>query len=189
MLLGSVQGQQGTSIGTWLTRPGKVLDPVGQAGWHRSLFYLSGEWLPEEEEKLVATMKELHGDTVVDDMAMCSSVTWDEVASHVGSRNGIQCRAKWLFTWPDQPNKPKWERRWGHSENLRLLQCLREQEQVEDEDEVDWTALASNWASIRSPYYLRNKWSCLRRHVPNHTLNSYTGEWKGTYGVELPFFA
>ena len=124
----------------------------------------------------MAAMKELHGDSVVDDMAMCSSVTWDQVASRVGSRNGVQCRAKWLFTWPGRPKKQKWETTWGHSENLRLLQCLMEQEEVEDEDDVDWVALSSNWESARSAHFLRNKWSCLRRHVPNHKLNSYTGE-------------
>lgn len=136
---------------------------------------LLGEWFPEEEDRLVAVMKELHGDSVLDDVAVSPSVTWDEVSRHVGSRNGIQCRAKWLFTWPGS-HRAKWEKKWRYRDDLKLLQCLREEQETEDEDEVDWMSLSSGWDSVRSPHHLRNKWCCLRRHVPNHSLNSYSGE-------------
>lgn len=145
--------------------------------------HLSGEWLPEEEDSLVAAMKELHGDSVLDDVAVSSSVTWEQVAKHVGSRNSIQCRAKWLFSWPGS-FRAKWEKKWRYHDDLRLLRCLGEEQEAGDEDEVDWVALSSSWGNAKSPYYLRNKWSCLRRHVPNHSLNSYAGEgWEG--GHEL----
>lgn len=136
----------------------------------------AGEWTHEEEDKLVSAMKRFHGDATVDDVAVCPSVTWDQVAQYVGSRNGLQCRAKWLFTWPGTGQIR--EKRWTVQEDLHLLHQLMARGEVEDEDEVDWAALSSGWEKSRSPHYLRNKWAILRRNVPNYSLKSYAGKSK-----------
>lgn len=135
----------------------------------------TGEWTAEEEERLIAAMKSLHGDSVVDEVAVCSSATWEQIATHVGTRNGPQCRVKWLFTWPGS-GQGRREKRWRYHDDLMLLNRLVEGREAEDEDEVDWAVLSSGWEHCRSPYYLRSKWACLRRHVPNHSLQSYAGE-------------
>ena len=112
--------------------------------------------------------------TVEGDIAVCPSATWEQVARHVRTRNGMQCRKKWLFTWPGH-GQPK---RWGYQDDLRLLNHLKDEEEVEDEDEVDWQQLSIGWESVRSAHSLRMKWAALRRHVPGYSLKSFEGEVK-----------
>lgn len=122
-------------------------------------------------------MIEFHGEAIVQQVVVKNSspVTWERVARFVETRNAIQCRLKWLYTeLKDRGQKGK--KRWGDQEDLDLLSklCL---ENAEDEEEVDWTKLSSGWESVRSPNLLRNKWSCLRRHVPGYALKSFEGEF------------
>lgn len=106
-------------------------------------------------------------------MAVCSSVAWEPVARRVVTRNAMQCRRKWLFSWLGS-GRAKWKRTWGCKEDLRLIDQLAEKSD-EDEDEVDWVSMFSCWENARSPQYLRQKWSCLRRQVPGYALKSYSG--------------
>ena len=48
--------------------------------------------------------------------------------------------------------------------------------EVVDEDEVEWGELCKGWDSARSPYYLRGRWSVLRRDVPNYRLMAFQGQ-------------
>lgn len=108
-----------------------------------------------------------------------SSVTWNRVAELVKTRNGIQCRTKWLYTEfgvarrvrrsSQQPS------RWSQQQDLDLLNKLF-QENAEDEEEIDWLGLSHGWDNVRSPHQLRSKWSCLRRRVPGYALKSFEGE-------------
>ena len=119
--------------------------------------------------------------TVEGDIAVCPSATWEQVARHVRTRNGMQCRKKWLFTWPGH-GQPK---RWGYQDDLRLLNHLKDEEEVEDEDEVDWQQLSIGWESVRSAHSLRMKWAALRRHVPGYSLKSFEGEVKQVMSKDI----
>lgn len=63
---------------------------------------------------------------------------------------------------------------WTLQDDLALLQCLAGKE-VEDEEEVEWGEMCEGWDSARSPYYLRMRWSMLRRDVPNYRLKTFQG--------------
>ena len=102
---------------------------------------------------------------------------WKRVASLVATRNCLQCRQKWLFhqEWKDKGGSDMWTTR----DDVLLLETLLmkvESEGVEDEDGVDWAELAQGWESARwSPYYLRTKWTSLRRQVPRASLLGFQG--------------
>ena len=120
----------------------------------------------------MATMKRLHGEASVDEMVVSPTITWDQVAQHVKTRNSAQCRSKWLHFRPVE-----WEgRKWRDSDDLQLLELLSG-ETAQDEDEINWIQLASGWDNARSPYVLRRKWATLRRRVPGSALKSFTGKW------------
>ncbi|KAL5015330.1 hypothetical protein ScPMuIL_009600 [Solemya velum] len=39
---------------------------------------------------------------------------------------------------------------------------------VNNETEIDWEKLATDWPSVRSPQWLRGKWWSMKRHVPDY---------------------
>lgn len=127
-----------------------------------------GEWLPDEEARLVAAMLKLDGRP---------EMSWSRVASLVKTRNGPQCFTKWQYSRPAlrERGEEAWsKRRWDKRDNLRLLQQLFD-EKADDEEEVDWTKLCCGWLNARSPHFLRMKWSCLRRSVPGYDLKAFEG--------------
>ena len=111
--------------------------------------------------------------TMLDDIRLPSGVTWDTIAELVPTRNGIQCRKKWHFSlsWSQRGGR----RRWGAQDDLKLLQCLSVQDDLADEEEVEWEELGEGWESVRSPHHLRGKWGCLRRVVPNYRIKTFQG--------------
>ena len=106
------------------------------------------------------------------DNSLPLDISWSQVAELVGSRNAGQCRSKWFFelSWKKRGGVKPWDIR----DDLKLLRLLSSQE-ASDEDEVEWAELCTGWASARSPYYLRNKWACLRRSVPSYISKSFEG--------------
>ena len=82
-------------------------------------------------------------------------------------------REKWVIqlSWKEKGGKQKWT----SQDSLTLLQQLAAMEVV-DEDEVEWGELCKGWDSARSPYYLRGRWSVLRRDVPNYRLMAFQGQ-------------
>ena len=117
----------------------------------------------DEEEKV----------TMLDDIRLPSGVNWDTIAELVPTRNGIQCRQKWLFSlsWSQRGGR----RQWGAQDDLKLLQRLSVQDDLADEEEVEWEELSEGWESVRSPHHLRSKWGCLRRVVPNYHIKTFQG--------------
>lgn len=132
----------------------------------------SGAWSESEEQRLVSAIEQCCGDHYLEDTQLPLSVTWDNIADLVGTRNGPQCRSKWHFylSWKERGGTKAWD----IQDDLKLLQALSDQDN-NDEDEVNWEGLTGNWASARSPFYLRSKWACLRRFVPQYSINSYQG--------------
>ena len=64
---------------------------------------------------------------------------------------------------------------WTSRDDLTLLQQLAAVEVV-DEEEVEWEEMCEGWDSARSPYFLRVRWSALRREVPNYRLMTFQGQ-------------
>ncbi len=103
---------------------------------------------------------------------------WEAVARLVVTRNSVQCRQKWLFHLD-------WQQRggvamWSSQDDKTLLEALltRAGRGAEDEDDVDWAELAQDWESARwSPYYLRTKWTSMRRQVPRYNFNTFQGKY------------
>lgn len=94
------------------------------------------------------------------------------MAELVGTRNGPQCRSKWYFGLGCK--KRGGVEQWDVQDDVRLLQHLSSLD-VSDEDDVEWAELAKGWHSARSPYYLRNRWACLRRSVPSYENKTFQG--------------
>lgn len=126
-------------------------------------------------------MRKLHGEAVLKEVVVqSSSVTWERVAELVKTRNGKQCRMKWLYTGfggevRQKRNHTKTLEKWTDQHDLDLLHKLC-QENAEDEDEIDWLGLSRDCDGVRSPHHLRSKWACLRRRVPGYALKSFEGE-------------
>lgn len=132
-------------------------------------------------------MKRLHGEDVVKKVVVSSSsASWQRVARLVKTRNSVQCRNKWLYTIFGGQNSEQ-EQKWTTQQDLELLNKLCE-ESVEDEEEVDWSALSHSWHSIRSSHHLRTKWTCLRRRVPGYEFKSFEGVASLNVLVELSLF-
>lgn len=74
------------------------------------------------------------------------------------------------LSWKEKGGRTQWTLQ----DDLALLQRLAAKE-VEDEEEVEWGEMCEGWDSGRSPYYLRMKWSMLRRDVPNYRLRTFQG--------------
>ena len=141
----------------------------------------------EEEQRLVEAMKHYRSGEEGgegENLPLSHSVTWQIVAERVGTRNADQCRRKWVFhlSWKENGGGMQWTLQ----DDLALLQRLAAKE-VEDEEEVEWGEMCEGWDSARSPYYLRMRWSMLRRDVPNYRLKTFQEnlEYLLTYRVPV----
>ena len=107
------------------------------------------------------------------DTELPPTVTWNDIADLVGTRNAKQCFTKWVFmlSWKEKGGVKSWDVR----DDVKLLHCLSSLS-VDDEDEVDWAGLCQDWEAARSSCYLRTKWGVLRRTVPRYKLQSFQGD-------------
>ncbi|XP_033744865.1 cyclin-D-binding Myb-like transcription factor 1 isoform X2 [Pecten maximus] len=128
----------------------------------------SGKWLPEEELRLSSAVYELAG--VKPGENVTSGLSWASVAERVLTRSEKQCRTKWLnfLNW-----KQKGGTDWTREDDINLVIKIANLG-VSDDTEIDWTELAKNWPSVRSPQWLRGKWWSLKRHVPDYQLLSFS---------------
>ncbi|XP_060075420.1 cyclin-D-binding Myb-like transcription factor 1 isoform X1 [Ylistrum balloti] len=128
----------------------------------------SGKWLPEEEHRLSSAVYELAG--VKPGENVTSGLSWASVAERVLTRSEKQCRTKWLnfLNW-----KQKGGTDWTREDDINLVLKIANLG-VSDDTEIDWTELAKNWPSVRSPQWLRGKWWSLKRHVPDYQLLSFS---------------
>lgn len=135
----------------------------------------TGPWSKEEEAQLISALKAVtNGDHLsLFDTQLPPTVTWDNIAQLVGSRNAVQCRRKWILilSWQERGGIQKWEIK----DDVKLLHCLSSCS-VDCEDEVDWAGLCQGWPAARSSSYLRIKWSALRRTVPRYSVQLFQGE-------------
>ncbi|XP_015761824.1 PREDICTED: cyclin-D-binding Myb-like transcription factor 1 isoform X1 [Acropora digitifera] len=127
----------------------------------------SGKWTTEEEHRLSSAVHELCS-TSVDDY-ITAGISWAAVAEKVGTRSEKQCRSKWLnyLNW-----KEKGGQEWTKQDEIQLITRIHEMN-LQDENEIDWQVMANNWASVRSPQWLRSKWWALKKHVPENEMTSF----------------
>ena len=87
-------------------------------------------------------------------------------------QNTCICRQKWVMhlSWQEQGGHEQWT----VSDDLRLIRNLTNQD-AGDEEEVEWEEMCDRWGSARGPYYLRNKWTALKRDVPNYRIKTFQG--------------
>ena len=135
--------------------------------------FITGVWSESEEKRLVSAIEQCCGAHYLESLVLPLTVTWENIAELVGTRNGPQCRSKWHFylSWKEQGGTKQWD----IQDDLKLLQVLSSQDN-RDEDDINWTQLAENWPGARSPFHLRSKWACLRRCVPQYSIKSYQGK-------------
>ncbi|GFR59312.1 cyclin-D-binding Myb-like transcription factor 1, partial [Elysia marginata] len=127
----------------------------------------SGKWYPEEEARLAAAVHKLTG--VKPSESITSGLSWAVVADHVGTRSEKQCRTKWLnyLNWKQQGGAD-----WTREDDNLLIERVSKMNVFSD-SEIDWVALSKDWASVRSPQWLRGKWWALKRHIPDYNKLSY----------------
>ncbi|RUS75963.1 hypothetical protein EGW08_016270 [Elysia chlorotica] len=127
----------------------------------------SGKWYPEEEARLAAAVHKLTG--VKPSESITSGLSWAVVADQVGTRSEKQCRTKWLnyLNWKQQGGAD-----WTREDDNLLIERVSSMNVVND-SELDWVVLSKNWASVRSPQWLRGKWWALKRHIPDYNKLSY----------------
>ncbi len=132
-----------------------------------------GDWLPYEEARLKAAIQRVHGEGItVKDLAYRGN--WKRVAKYVKTRNAPQCRRKWLFHQEGREAVSR-KKQWTQQDELQLIDKLLLQEEVEEEDDVDWVGICSNWDHARSHCYLKKKWFSLKRCVPGYPFKSFPG--------------
>ncbi|BFZ08287.1 hypothetical protein BsWGS_11326 [Bradybaena similaris] len=127
----------------------------------------SGKWYPEEEARLAAAVYELTG--VKPSESVTSGLSWASVAEHVGTRSEKQCRTKWLnyLNWKQQGGAD-----WTREDDTILIEKVSKMD-VNNDSEIDWVSLSQDWASVRSPQWLRGKWWALKRHITDYNKLSY----------------
>lgn len=127
----------------------------------------SGKWTVEEEQRLSNAVHELSSATSGD--FITAGISWAAVAERVGTRSEKQCRSKWLnyLNW-----KEKGGQEWTKQDEIQLITRIHEMN-LQDENDLDWQVMASNWSSVRSPQWLRSKWWALKKHVPDSGMGTF----------------
>ena len=131
-----------------------------------------GRWTESEEKKLSDAMAELQREHGGEGDDLPSSVRWEDVATKVGSRNAVQCHHKWVvaLSWKQTRRA---EAKWTGADDLKLIHVLSSlQEEVEDEEAVDWQALCRDWPAARNVTCLRLRWAAIRRDVPHYHVQT-----------------
>ncbi|KAJ7379344.1 Cyclin-D-binding Myb-like transcription factor 1 [Desmophyllum pertusum] len=129
----------------------------------------AGKWTAEEEQRLSGAVHELSSSTSGE--FITAGISWAAVAERVSTRSEKQCRSKWLnyLNW-----KEKGGQEWTKQDEIQLITRIHNMN-LQDENELDWQDMASNWSSVRSPQWLRSKWWALKKHVPEGDAVTFEG--------------
>ena len=134
-----------------------------------------GHWTDAEEQRLSGAMAELQREQGGAGDDLPASVRWEDVAAKVGSRNALQCHNKWIMalSWKQTPGRVGAEAKWSGKDDLKLIRVLSTlEEEVEDEEGVDWQELCRDWPAARNVSWLRLRWAALRRDVPHYHVQT-----------------
>ena len=113
--------------------------------------FITGVWSESEEKRLVSAIEQCCGAHYLESLVLPLTVTWENIAELVGTRNGPQCRSKWHFylSWKEQGGTKQWD----IQDDLKLLQVLSSQDN-RDEDDIDWDTTCRELARCQIPISL-----------------------------------
>lgn len=122
----------------------------------------TGKWYPDEEKRLTEAVYQLSGSSPGE--SVTSGLSWAQVAEYVNTRSEKQCRTKWLnyLNW-----KQKGGAEWTRDDDLLLLDRLSDIS-ANEENDINWITMATDWPSVRSPQWLHGKWWSMKRHVADY---------------------
>ncbi|XP_023216563.1 transcription termination factor 1-like [Centruroides sculpturatus] len=176
----SVYGDKWTKIGHMVNRDGKNISEIIR--WHRKNA-VKGHWSAEEEENLIEAVKNV---LQVNDVAgVYYGIQWEEVAKLVPSRNSNQCRQHWLLNtcWKINNDKPR--ERWKDTDTVRLIYHLYRLS-TDNEKDIDWDALASEFDNVASYAHLKQKWLHFKQKVPGYQNKDFEDIITYLYCCYLP---
>ncbi|XP_064386270.1 cyclin-D-binding Myb-like transcription factor 1 [Halichondria panicea] len=168
MRLQGLHGNRWSIIGRELGVSGRAAQDKYRNLKHRERV---GKWSVCEEERLSGAVRSL------------GTESWQNIAECVRTRNGFQCRQKWvhLQAWRESGG----EKTWSECDDVQLLHSLAGA-CVETEDAVKWACLCEGWEAARSASYLRTKWTALRRGVPRYQHNTFSDNLEYLLEHRLP---
>lgn len=125
-----------------------------------------GAWTDDEVDILTKAVYRVTN-TAEDQPVPFHGIHWPSVAKIVKTRAIFQCRQKWLgsLCWM----KDKEEKKWTKQNELQLITRLYNSG-VTQECDVDWMEVKCDFKSNYPPQWLRNKWSEVKRKVPDYHL-------------------
>ncbi|XP_020912432.1 cyclin-D-binding Myb-like transcription factor 1 [Exaiptasia diaphana] len=121
-----------------------------------------GPWSEEETNLLKQAVRKLtktkQGDEVYE------GICWTSVASIVKTRNNNMCREKWLerLCWKDCSLNNVVSKKWSSKNDVDLITRIYESKAT-DETDIDWASLCEEFEMARSPAWLTQKFTTVKR--------------------------
>lgn len=128
-----------------------------------------GTWTEEEVQRLNEAVHYITNTS--EGEAVYHDIYWPAVSQMVKTRGPDKCRQKWLdkLCWSMNDKKVQ---RWRRSDDIKLVTSLYESGCVEEFD-VDWMDIQSAFETKYSPHFLYEKYSKLKKRVPNYQMVNF----------------
>lgn len=138
--------------------------------------FATGKWEKSEDDLLKeAVQLQTH-----DHKARLKDIDWQAVASHVRSRNVVQCKRRWTLTQLDR------KRRWSRFDSIHLI-CIMHELNARRSSEVDWETVAELFPWAQSPMIAKYHWeSTLNFYLPADKRKDFQSKVKNLYKLALP---
>ncbi|XP_054713464.1 cyclin-D-binding Myb-like transcription factor 1 [Uloborus diversus] len=137
--------------------------------WHEKKVR-KGKWSSQEIESLTNAIQTISGASDIN-FENIQTISWDQVADLVGTRNPSQCRIYWLtnLAWSCNVNERK---SWNTRCYQNLIRILSESN-IDNEAEINWKEIQKQFFDCSPSYYsLQKKWLYLKRfYIPSSMEN------------------
>ncbi|KAK3593282.1 hypothetical protein CHS0354_012378 [Potamilus streckersoni] len=100
-----------------------------------------------------------------------TNLPWALIALHVPSRNGNQCRYHWLVT-QGKTVMTQESNKWSFEQDRVLLNSLREQN-LENENEINWKLIQNSLEESFSIMFLKQKWNNHKKTIHGYKELSF----------------
>lgn len=123
---------------------------------------IKGHWKQEEIDRLKSAVRQLTNTNKGEEVL--TGIKWRKVAKIVKTRNGLMCRQKWLndVCWKDSYPLSETVNSWNREKDVELITKIYES-CIKEECEIDWLALHEDIELSRSPGWLHQKFSILKK--------------------------
>lgn len=128
----------------------------------------NGKWSSKESKRLTKALTKVMGTT--DITTIHTAIPWQEVAKVVKTRNGSQCRKRWLYNLAYKL-RGQVVHKWSMKNNTRLIKKLSECP-WQTESEVPWDDFCEE-LGCRNPYEVMENWRKLRMRVPQYYIKPF----------------